>query len=243
MLNVCVVCVVMNFPTCSPIPSTVRYGTTTFAASRISVTVTSPSTPAFASYTVIASVQPDVDTSVWRAVLKPAPASLTDEYTISVVCTAGCTGNTTLDSVVAERVVYGDVYYCSGQSNMALSLHFTYSADVLQADVLAGKYPQIRTFQYGDMGGGPFVHSDGPKYATTDGAVPWYNLSYAASINSTGKKDLNPFESFSATCTYFAVGLADLGTSTPIGLIQAAVGGTQIEAWLDNETLTTCTNE
>jgi hypothetical protein len=164
-------------------------------------------------------------------------------YTITLACTSGCTGNATLDTVTIERVVYGDVYFCSGQSNMALSLHFTYSAEALQAAVLDGKYSQIRTFQYGDMGGGPFVHSDVPKYATTDGAVPWYNVTYAASINGTGRAGLNPFTSFSATCTYFAVGLVDLGTTTPIGLIQAAVGGTQIEAWLDNETLTTCTNE
>jgi|EP01046_Picozoa_sp_COSAG06_P013386 hypothetical protein len=33
---------------------------------------------------------------------------------------------------------------------------------------------------------------------------------------------LNPFEAFSATCTYFGVGMVDLGKDTPIGLIQSS---------------------
>eukprot|EP01047_Picozoa_sp_COSAG01_P028086 COSAG01_NODE_1875_length_8997_cov_11.927624_12_plen_91_part_00 len=37
--------------------------------------------------------------------------------------------------------------------------------------------------------------------------------------------------------------MADLGKTTPIGLIQSAVGGMQIEAYLDNSTLTKCANE
>jgi hypothetical protein len=54
-------------------------------------------------------------------------------------------------------------------------------------------------------------HSDEPKYATTDGSAPWYNITYSASLPTTtegpwNRTVLNPFETFSATCTYFAVG-------------------------------------
>ena len=132
---------------------------------------------------------------------------------------------------------------------MALALHFSFSRPTLEAAVLSGKYANIRTFQYGEMSvDAATYHADGPKYATLDGTVSWYNLSHGAAINLPPKgqwkrTQLNPFEQFSATCTYFGVGMADLGKDTPIGLIQSSVGGMQIEAYLDNETLTTCKNE
>eukprot|EP00041_Stephanoeca_diplocostata_P037874 m.1453942 g.1453942 ORF g.1453942 m.1453942 type:complete len:214 (-) comp25118_c1_seq6:4685-5326(-) len=87
------------------------------------------------------------------------------------------------------------------------------------------------------------------RYATAIGATTWYNITHAVALPDIpehgGHVQLNPFHSFSATCTYYAVGLTDIygDDAPPIGLIQSAVGGTQIEAWLDNETLGTCTNE
>jgi hypothetical protein len=184
-----------------------------------------------------------VNGSIWRAVLKPAQASH-DEYTISASC-AGCAPAA---AISLERVVFGSVYLCSGQSNMALATHYSFSRPVLEAAVRAGKYTNIRTFLYGGMSvDAATFHADAPKYATTDGAVPWNNMSYGVAAPSPpskgGHAQLRPFEAFSATCTYFGVGLVDLGVETPIGLIQSAVGGMQIEAYLDNETLKTCANE
>lgn len=47
------------------------------------------------------------------------------------------------------------------------------------------------------------------RYVTTIGATTWYNLTYAASLPDIpvhgGHVQLNPFHSFSATCTYYAV--------------------------------------
>jgi|EP01046_Picozoa_sp_COSAG06_P013385 hypothetical protein len=58
---------------------------------------------------------------------------------------------------------------------MALSLHFSFSRPKLEAAVLAGKYNNIRTFQYGGMSINTTIyHADKPKYATTDGTAPWY---------------------------------------------------------------------
>ena len=54
------------------------------------------------------------------------------------------------------------------------------------------------------------------------------------------------FHVFSGTCLYFGLHYMRLRPSgpagPPIGLIQSAVGGTHIEAWLDNETLPLCRN-
>ena len=49
-------------------------------------------------------------------------------------------------------------------------------------------------------------------------------------------------DAFSASCWYFAQGLAELAAEklepkTPIGLISSSWGGTTIEAWTSNETL------
>ena len=268
------------------------YGLAASEHAKITVAVKGPGV----SYTVDAVTTGNTaNGTAWRATLRPAAASH-DEHTISASC-AGCAADS---AIVLERVVFGDVYFCSGQSvscldpppppsptlhpclvpsnhmdpqapppglpppgcrpqaatprlrplcaqNMALSLHFTFSKPALEAAVLAGQYSNIRTFQYGGMSvNSETFHADAPKFATADGAAPWYNVTYGASISSPSKgghAQLNPFEQFSATCTYFAVGLVDLGKSTPIGLIQSSVGGMQIEAYLDNETLTTCKNE
>ena len=61
----------------------------------------------------------------WKAYLHPAPAG--GSYTITARCTAGCTGNASRDVASIERVTAGDVYFCGGQSNMALPLTHTFS--------------------------------------------------------------------------------------------------------------------
>eukprot|EP00756_Hemistasia_phaeocysticola_P043550 Hpha_TRINITY_DN17131_c0_g1::TRINITY_DN17131_c0_g1_i1::g.146738::m.146738/K05970/SIAE; sialate O-acetylesterase len=189
-----------------------------------------------------AAVEPQADGSgVWRVVLPP------EESGSGVWNLTAYTGAN--ESISMERVVYGDLFYCSGQSNMALHLHYTFEAESLtNAVVKEGRFGNIRFFKYGDMG----IHysAETPQWATTVGASSWYNVSYAAAVpepkDSHGNPVLNPFHSFSATCMYFAVHLTELygeGIAPPIGLIHTAVGGTQIEAWLDNETLTQCRNE
>ena len=73
----------------------------------------------------------------WKVYLKPQAAG--GEYTISARCLGeGC--GAAIAEATLERVTMGDVYFCSGQSNMALPQLHSYSAKPLQADMLAGKY-------------------------------------------------------------------------------------------------------
>lgn len=71
---------------------------------------------------------------------------------------------------------------------------------------------------------------------------------FRPSLNATTNQH-SPFAQFSATCMYFGVELIAQRTNmgvdadVPIGLIQSAIGGSQIESWMDNETLTLCANE
>ena len=78
----------------------------------------------------------------WSATLNPVEAA-GGEYTISASKGKGAN-----ETVTLERVTYGDVYFCSGQSNMALETFFTFSSDTLKQEIASGKYNELRHFMY-----------------------------------------------------------------------------------------------
>jgi sialate O-acetylesterase len=178
----------------------------------------------------------------WRVALRAATGGV---YTI--------TANDGSQNASLSDCVIGDVYFCSGQSNMALETFYTFSADTLKAEVRAGKWRNIRHFMFGSMGGqylatepqwvSSLQTNDGDPLSTNS----WHTLEVSAARpslnNATGAH--SAFAQFSATCMYFAVELvrATGDTTTPIGVIQSAIGGSQIESWMDNTTLTECANE
>lgn len=137
---------------------------------------------------------------------------------------------------------------------MDLALEYTFSKAQLDADVKAGRYDNIRLFQYGDMGTKyeelvpTFVTTQGTVHDPTDSGGTWANLTTASRL--IGKPvpiTYNLFSQFSATCFYFAAELTDhlrsKGSSdVPIGLIQSAIGGSQIEAWTPDTVLGACKN-
>lgn len=195
----------------------------------------------------------------WTAQLKPQPRPGGD-YTITI-STAGPNGTLTL-----QRITYGDVYYCSGQSNMALETYYTFSADTLKKEIASGKFSGLRHFMYGSMGN--HFEALAPQYVTSwnslsaqpncienvcDEGFKWFNVTYSASKPSSfpaGPNDRkhSMFAQFSSTCMYFGAELIDARAAqglepVPIGLIQSAIGGSQIESWMDNETLAECKNQ
>jgi hypothetical protein len=193
----------------------------------------------------------------WKAFLKPASAG--GSLTITAKCTAGCgTGITrsSRDEASVTRVTHGDVFFCSGQSNMALPLVHTFSAKNLQAEMLAGKYNKLRFFQFGGMKAPSVGHQLTPTYTQHSGAMTykpagsamshsWFNATFVAAVPPSGDKhDLGPLMGMSATCIEFGRSLLDqLGPSAPpIGLISSAVGGTKIESWSPNATTMECQN-
>eukprot|EP00620_Florenciella_sp_RCC1587_P012536 CAMPEP_0182557330 /NCGR_PEP_ID=MMETSP1324-20130603/1268_1 /TAXON_ID=236786 /ORGANISM="Florenciella sp., Strain RCC1587" /LENGTH=813 /DNA_ID=CAMNT_0024769361 /DNA_START=135 /DNA_END=2573 /DNA_ORIENTATION=- len=220
-------------------------------------------------------------TFAWKALLSPRTAG--GDYTVHV---AGTTedGDIITPPSDLERVTFGDLWYCAGQSNMALTTHYSFEEpNVTRAIVEDGKYANIRLMQYGDMD--LKYESEAPAYVTTTGG-PWFawdeeesplgarheagywrNLTYAASwpeakLSNEEKMrrrnsphghlrdleddvELNLFHSFAATCFYFAKSLTDEfsahdQTAPPIGLIATAVGGSQIEAWMPEDSLNEC---
>lgn len=117
-------------------------------------------------------------------------------------------------SVTLTNVLVGEVWLCSGQSNMAISMDWLKLSESEISD--ATNYPLIRLFQVD-----PQPSSDRPQTAVR-GKWMTYTRDSAAG--------------FSATANYFGRALSRrLGV--PIGLIQSAVGGTMIEAWISRPAL------
>ena len=110
-------------------------------ATKATITISSSSSSssdgdaAFTPYDVAASVEDG--SGAWKACLKPQ-AGGHSTFTVTATCT-GCPTVATL-----HDVVFGDVWYCGGQSNMALPMSHTLSRNISRDAVLAGKYGNIR---------------------------------------------------------------------------------------------------
>lgn len=117
--------------------------------------------------------------------------------------------------IVLKDILIGDVWICSGQSNMVhqMDLHKeTYEQDIAKAN-----YPAIRHFFVP-----PATALQGPQHDLPTGY--W--------------KTANPEDvlQFSAVAYFFARTIYEK-YHVPIGLINASVGGTPIEAWTSEEGL------
>ena len=140
----------------------------------------------------------------WMAFLPPMKAG--GPYSMEI------TGK---NKITLKDVLIGDVWLCSGQSNMVhqMALHnITYANEIAQAN-----YSQIRHFWIPTL-----TCLTGPKEDLPTGYWKWAN-----------PQDVNQF---SAVAYFFARKIYEK-YHVPIGLINASVGGTPIEAWTSEEGL------
>jgi sialate O-acetylesterase len=110
-------------------------------------------------------------------------------------------------------ILVGDVFLCSGQSNMEFAVRGSLNA---AREIAASKNDTIRLLTV--------AHASHPApQAHFQAPVAWS----AASPATVGD--------FSAACYYFARDLQkSLGTQVPVGLIHASWGGSRIEPWLSD---------
>lgn len=160
-----------------------------------------PVTVGFVSQTVTA--YPDAS-GRWRATLRPLSAGGPYQMTVR----AGQAIQTVQDLQV------GDVWLCSGQSNMELPVRRALNAD---AEIAAATHPRIRLFTV-------------PKHAATSPQADFHDAVAWAPATPETVRD------FSAACYFFARELQKT-VAVPMGLIQAAWGGSRIEAWSSAEAL------
>ena len=153
----------------------------------------------------------------WQVTLAPLAAKET--YTLQI--TAG------KEKRIFKNVVAGEVWLCSGQSNMEFEM---FQASTGERDIPQAENPNIRLF-------------DMEARWRTDNANAW-ELSALDSINVLQYYKPAQWEvctpktvrAFSAVAYYFGRTLQkDL--DMPIGLICNAVGGSPTESWIDRRTL------
>jgi sialate O-acetylesterase len=113
-------------------------------------------------------------------------------------------------------ILVGDVWLCSGQSNMEFQLRKVTNADT---EVASADHPRIRLYNV------PEINSPTPL------STPKTPISWSASTPASATN-------FSAAC-YFMGRDLEAHQHIPIGLISAAWGGSVIEDWISREALTT----
>ena len=153
----------------------------------------------------------------WQVTLAPLAAKET--YTLQI--TAG------KEKRIFKNVVAGEVWLCSGQSNMEFEM---FQASTGERDIPQAENPNIRLF-------------DMEARWRTDNANAW-ELSALDSVNVLQYYKPAQWEvcspktvrAFSAVAYYFGRRLQK-ELNMPIGLICNAVGGSPTEAWIDRRTL------
>lgn len=141
----------------------------------------------------------------WRADLPAMKAG--GPYTLSAKSSAG-------ESQTLKDILIGDVYLCSGQSNMEMPLRLATNYDL---EVRTASNPNIRLFHV--------QRFTSPVPKTTFGSDATWSVTSPETVKE-----------FSAVCYYFGREVQPVA-GVPVGLIEDAWGGAAIQAWISNERL------
>ncbi|MDD3078815.1 MAG: sialate O-acetylesterase [Paludibacter sp.] len=139
---------------------------------------------------------------VWKVVLKPLSAG--GPYILSV--------ESGKNKVVVNDVLVGEVWICSGQSNMEFTLSFANNA---VQEITDANYPEIRSFKVQRA-------MSNKRLSDVDGA--WQ----VCSPENAGD--------FSAVGYFFARELYKK-LRIPVGIINSSWGGTDIQTWMSMESI------
>ncbi len=142
-------------------------------------------------------------TGTWRVRLDPLPPSGQGR---DLVVQAGA------EALTRHDVVIGDVWLCSGQSNMTMAVGACADA---QAEIAAADHPQVRMFT---------VAQHPALEALRDVAGAWVVCSPRTVADFSG-------------VAYFFGRTLHQELQVPIGLIHSSVGGTPAESWTSHEAL------
>ena len=126
------------------------------------------------------------------------------------------------NTILLKNVLVGEVWVCSGQSNMAMEVRSCKNA---QAEIATANYPQIRLFQVKRTKAPMALDDVAP---VSDGEPSWLNKWQVCSPLTVAD--------FSGVGFFFARELWDR-FHIPVGLISASWGGTTAEAWIPKDTL------
>lgn len=147
--------------------------------------------------------QADADGN-WQIMLPPQKAG--GPFTMTIEGT---------NSLTVRDILVGDVWVCSGQSNMELNMER--ASPLYQREIETADYPNIRYFVVPKT-----FNFQAPQEALSDGV--WI------------KPNPENIRQFSAISYFFGLELHQR-YEVPIGLINSALGGSPAEAWISEEAL------
>lgn len=160
--------------------------------------------------------------SRWKVLLPPTEAS-NKVYDISASIPSG-------ETITISDVLFGDVWFCSGQSNMEMVLNQDRNGKETMAE--AGNYTQIRLLT---VSRGWDINNTVDDLSISEYRQLW-------SVNSpSALNGGSSFSYFSSVCYYFGLELHKT-LHIPIGLVSSAFGGSLIEAWSPPSVINSCTN-
>ena len=133
--------------------------------------------------------------------------------------------NGTIVTITLHDVLFGDVWICSGQSNMQLTVSLIHNASEEIAN--AGNFPKIRVFT------AALKPSPVPLEELLGIILNWS----VASKQSVGGPD---WQHMSAVCWLYGRMVHQALGGRPIGLIATSYGGTVIELWMPPKALQEC---
>lgn len=202
------------------------YGTSLTAGETVTVAMT----PGDKKWT--AKAAPD---GSWEIDLDAQPASTGVTLTVS---TSGGRSQT------LTNVAFGDVFLCSGQSNMAFSANLAFNASAEIADSI--NYPGIRFFTAANVAASTpqtdikdMQHSAFPGSPNASIIGPYAEASWAVSAPAAFAPAGGPFFTWpSAVCYFFGRDVYKaLGGKVPIGLLASDWGGQPIEPFMSPDAL------
>ena len=171
----------------------------------------------------------------WNIIIPPHSETSGDEsYTITV---------RTLESQIQiKNVLFGDLYLCSGQSNMETTA--SYSSQIYGNEFInyADYYTKMRWFQLPEQFSkttDEIPTTNNPITNATNDTIPIVYIGDGGSWTQVNSNSISSFGKYydfgftSAVCYFTMINLYNNTNGTvPIGFIDSSYGGTQIESWM-----------
>lgn len=158
--------------------------------------------------------------SIWTITLDP----IEDEGPFNINVYQPLFNGTNI-TITLYNILFGDVWICSGQSNMEMSVIDIYNATEEISN--AGNYPKIRLLTIAHLSSSILME---------DISRMWLNWSIASPSSVGGPS----FIYMSAVCWLYGRMIHQALNNRPIGLIGSSWNGTIIELWMSNNSLNYC---
>jgi sialate O-acetylesterase len=172
-------------------------------------------------YTTVSSSQTNqLGESIWSVTLDPQPQEGPFDIHVSQPLANG-----TLVTITIQDVLFGDVWICSGQSNMQMTVSLIFNGTEEAAS--AGNFPKIRLFT------AALVPSASPVEELLGINLNW-SVASPQTVGGPG------WDYMSAVCWLYGRMIHQALGGRPIGLIATSWGGTAIELWMPPNALQQC---